>query len=219
MNLTKRLEVVASLISDDTNVIDVGCDHAYLDIFLTLNRNNINCYACDINKNALSIAKNNISKYKLENKIKTFLCDGLTDVPIIENSIIVITGMGASTILHILDDERISISKEIIIQSNNDLEKLRCAMVKKGYFICDERSVIDRNKYYVIIKFKKGKKKYNKYEYKFGPMLIKNKENNIDYFGNLLAKYQNNYKKIPKKYLKLKIKTFFEIKKIMKLTK
>ena len=64
MNITKRLEAIASLISNNSNVIDVGCDHAYLDIYLTLNRENIFCLACDINKNApidIFIHKNALS--------------------------------------------------------------------------------------------------------------------------------------------------------------
>ena len=56
MNLSKRLEAVATLVDLDVTVIDVGCDHAYLDIYLTLNNNN-KCIATDINKNALAIAK------------------------------------------------------------------------------------------------------------------------------------------------------------------
>ena len=32
--LSKRLETVASLITTDS-IIDVGCDHGYLDIYLT----------------------------------------------------------------------------------------------------------------------------------------------------------------------------------------
>ena len=35
MKLSKRLEVIANLV-DTKRVIDVGCDHGYLDIYLTL---------------------------------------------------------------------------------------------------------------------------------------------------------------------------------------
>ena len=64
MNLSNRLKAVATLVCKDSRVIDVGCDHAYLDIYLTLYNNN-SCIATDINKNALEIAKNNIKKYNL----------------------------------------------------------------------------------------------------------------------------------------------------------
>ena len=79
MNLSKRLEAVATLVDIGTNVIDVGCDHAYLDIYLTLNNEN-KCIATDINENALNMAKSNIKKYKLSKKIKTILTDGLQGI-------------------------------------------------------------------------------------------------------------------------------------------
>ena len=41
MNLSKRLEAVATLVDVGKRVIDVGCDHGYLDIYLTLNNDNI----------------------------------------------------------------------------------------------------------------------------------------------------------------------------------
>ena len=72
MNLSKRLEAVATLVDIDSRVIDVGCDHAYLDIYLTLNNGN-SCIASDINEKALNNAKENIKKYKLSRKIKTKL--------------------------------------------------------------------------------------------------------------------------------------------------
>jgi tRNA (adenine22-N1)-methyltransferase len=72
MNLSKRLEAVATLVDIGANVIDVGCDHAYLDIYLTLNNDN-KCIATDINENALAMAKTNIKKYKLSKKTCIFL--------------------------------------------------------------------------------------------------------------------------------------------------
>ena len=52
IKISKRLEAISSLVPINTNIIDVGCDHAYLDIYLTLNNSN-KCLATDINKNAL----------------------------------------------------------------------------------------------------------------------------------------------------------------------
>ena len=61
MKLSKRLEAVATLVDVGVRVIDVGCDHGYLDIYLTENNDN-KCIATDINKNALESAINNIKK-------------------------------------------------------------------------------------------------------------------------------------------------------------
>ena len=57
MIIPKRIDAIASFIDDTCKVVDVGCDHGLLDILLCLKNQDIQCYACDINKNALEMAK------------------------------------------------------------------------------------------------------------------------------------------------------------------
>ena len=82
-------------------------------------------------------------------------------------------------------------------------------MINKGYYIEDEISFIDKKIWYVIIKFKKGYKKYSKIDLYIGPML-KNKQDDesIKYKKYLYNKYNDILLKIPNKYIikKLKIK-------------
>ena len=118
MKLSKRLEAVATLVDVGKRVIDVGCDHGYLDIYLTLNNEN-KCVATDINQNALNSAVNNIKKYNLEGKIETILTDGLKNIKVNKKDNIVICGMGTSTILDILKTN--NLSNTLIISSNNNI--------------------------------------------------------------------------------------------------
>ena len=208
MNLSKRLQAVATLVDIDSRVIDVGCDHAYLDIYLASNNNN-NCIASDINEKALNNAKENIKKYKLSRKIKTKLTDGLTGIDVEENDNIVISGMGTHTILDILNTN--NLSNTLIISSNNDIELLRREVVKLGYYIDSEIFLFDRKKPYIIIKFLKGIKKYNKYDYIFGPIL----KNNVEYKNYLNKKYTKILDIIPKNKIFLRLK----YKRILKKTK
>ena len=136
MKLSKRLEAVATLVDVGKRVIDVGCDHAYLDIYLTLNNEN-KCIATDINKNALNIAIKNIKKYNLEDKIETKLTDGLEGLKISKNDNIVISGMGTSTILEILNTN--ILSNTLIISSNNNIDILRKEIIKLGFYIEKEK--------------------------------------------------------------------------------
>jgi len=189
MNLSKRLEAVATLVDVGKRVIDVGCDHAYLDIYLTLNNEN-KCIATDINKNALNMAKNNIKKYNLEDKIQTKLTDGLKGIRTYKHDNIVISGMGTFTILEILKTN--TLSNTLIISSNNNIDVLRKEVIKLGYYIDSELFIIDKDKPYVIIKFKKGFRKYNLNDYMFGPIL----KNNIQYRKYLIKKYKYILKQI-----------------------
>ena len=171
MKISKRLKKIASLVDKNVNVVDIGCDHALLDIYLTLNNNN-KCIASDLRQNIIEQAFKNIEKYNLENKIKLITSDGTKNIKIPLNSTIVISGMGASTIVNILQNTDHTNIDNLVIQSNNDLELLRKKTILLNYYIFDEEVIYDKNKYYVIIKFKKGYKKYTKKELEFGPVLI-----------------------------------------------
>lgn len=199
MNLSKRLEAVATLVDMDARVIDVGCDHAYLDIYLTLNNNN-KCIATDINKNALEIAKNNIKKYNLINKIETKLTNGLIDIDVKEDDNIVICGMGTHTILEILNTNKLS--NTLIISSNNNIDILRREVIKLGYYIDSEIFLIDKGKPYIIIKFIKGYKKYKNIDYLFGPIL----KYNLEYKNYLLNKYKSILNNISKTKIFIRLK-------------
>ena len=81
--LSKRLEVVASFVDEnDRSVIDIGCDHGLLSIFLANKYKKLNIIASDVNKNALESARGNISKYKLEDRIDVRLGNGLSVIEI-----------------------------------------------------------------------------------------------------------------------------------------
>lgn len=215
MKLSKRLLAIADMIDEESIVLDIGCDHALLDIYLTQKYPKIKCIACDINEKALSIAKKNILFYGLNNRIDTKLSDGINDININNQSVIVISGMGAKTIMHILSNDNIKYAKQIILQSNTDLYELRKFIYKKGYIIHDEVSILEKGKYYIVINLKKGKIKYNNLELLLGPMIIKNKNANYDYLDWLLNKEKKVYKNIPIKHFILKIKSYVKIKKIM----
>ena len=156
--LSKRLEVVASFVNDNSKVIDIGCDHGLLSIYLVNKYKNVKVIASDINENALSSAITNIKKEKLENRIETRLGSGL-DV--------------ANTIVGILkySTSKLSNVNDIIIQSNTDLYFLRKNITSLGYYIEDEILVEDKNIIYTVIKFNKGKRRYNYKELYLGPVL------------------------------------------------
>ena len=177
--LSKRLKVVADYVEDNSKVIDIGCDHAFLSIYLVNNKKNVRVIASDINNNALSSAKDNVKKAKLEDKIDIRLGKGLEVVSPEEIDTVVIAGMGSNTIVGILKyaKDKLKHVKNIIIQSNTDLYFLRKNITKIGYYIEDETLVEDKNIIYTIIKFNKEKKKYSYRDLYLGPILSKKKDN------------------------------------------
>ena len=199
--LSKRLKVVADYIDDNSKVIDIGCDHGLLSIYLVNNKKNIKVIASDINDNALSSARSNIKEYKLEDKIDIRLGKGLEVVSPEEIDTIVIAGMGSNTIVGILKyaKDKLKYVDNIIIQSNTDLYFLRKNITKLGYYIEDETLVEDKNIIYTVIKFKKGTRRYNYKELYLGPILI-NKKDKL--FIKKYSKERNTLKMILKNITK-----------------
>ena len=173
--LSKRLSAVASLITTES-VIDVGCDHGYLDIYLT--KKGLKCRATDISVNALNTAINNFKKYNLD--IETICTDGLNNIKINKTDTIVIAGMGADAIVKILNRK---ITNDLVILTHNHLEKLRRYIVGIGYYIDRELFVIDIQDVnyfdYLIKKYKR---------------ILSNIPNNyintINHYNNLIAELE-----------------------------
>ena len=51
MKISKRLRVIGDLVKDNSFILDIGCDHALLDIYVVKNKKNIKAIASDINEN------------------------------------------------------------------------------------------------------------------------------------------------------------------------
>lgn len=219
ININKRLETVAMCVSDNSKVIDIGCDHALLDIYLALNKKNIKTIASDNKEGPLKHAKENIKKYNLEDKIKTKLGSGVEPI---EKDIdtIIISGMGGLNIIGILKYNKDIYSNvdTLILSPNSDTEKLRKEISKLGFFIENEMLVKDKNLIYPIIVWKRGKKHYNKKEILFGPILSKDKsEIFIEYIKREKDAKEKLLSILPKKYLKRRLELKRELKLINKV--
>ena len=71
--LSKRLLEISKYVDKNDSVLDLGCDHAYLSIYLKKNNLCKNVIASDISEKALEYAKENILKSNLD--IHTFVSD------------------------------------------------------------------------------------------------------------------------------------------------
>ena len=203
--LSKRLKTIANLV-DTKNVYDVGCDHALLDIYLSNNFNK-NCIAIDISEECVLKAKKNIEKNN--SNVKVILNNGLENINILPDSTVIISGMGTKNIIKIINKKNID---NLICQSNKNIYELRKNVCKLGYFIIDGE-IIFEDKYYIIIKFKKGLKKYTENELLLGPTLsFKKDETYIKYLNEL----KNNIEKNINKYDENKLQRQLQILNIIK---
>lgn len=188
IKLSKRLQKIAELINEEDTVLDIGCDHALLDIYLS-NKYSKTYYASDLRESALDMARSNIKKYSSDKVI--LKCGNGLDV-LDENmdiNTVVISGMGYLSIISILKNiKHIKNINKLVIQSNSNSEIVRKFILKNGFYIDNETIVLDKNIYYIISSFKRGKRKYSNMDKEIGIMndeLLKNyieieiKKNNV----------------------------------------
>ncbi len=183
---SERIKTLASFVSLEDNVLDVGCDHGYLSIYLYKNHLCASVLASDISSSALDMAKKNFSKYQVS--IKAYVSDGFESVDAYFDTA-VIAGMGTSTILHILDNHKCP--NKLIISSHNDLFKLRKTLNKKGFKLVKEASIWENGHYYSIMLWEKGRQKLTKSELLFG--ISKSR----DYYLYLFKKNKELLEKVP----------------------
>ena len=187
--LSKRLMAITKYVDINDSLVDIGCDHGLLSIYLIENNICQKVIASDINPNALKNAKNNISSKKLE--IPTILSDGLSNIDVNGINTLIISGMGTKTIIHILTPNKLNNINKIILQSNNDYYLLRKELNRLGYYLEKEEETFDKDKWYITMLFKKSEKKNSPSIIKYGYL------NNKSYIDFLIKKDIEILKKVP----------------------
>ena len=217
MLINKRLKEVSELIPNNNSFIDIGCDHAMLDIYLATNKekNFKKIVASDKNEGPLKQASKNIKQKHLQDKIELRLGSGL-DVYTPDINTVVISGMGGRNMIGIFKNnmDKLKAIDCIVLSPNNYQSDVKKFLTKTG-FIIDEEVLVKENKFiYQIIRFIKGKKRYTKKEYFFGPKLLTKKD-------KLFYEYYNREQKSREILLDILPKNYylkrFQIKKEIKL--
>ena len=175
MQLSKRLQALADLVSQDHVLADVGCDHGYIPVFLIQNQRIPKAIAMDIGEGPLKRAQENIRSYGLEGYIETRLSDGLSKLQPGEADTILISGMGGPLMEKILTEgeEAARCADELILQPQSDIPHFRKFLTAMGYAIVQENMIEEDGKYYPMMKaVHRNAQPYSELEYRYGPILL-----------------------------------------------
>ena len=174
MNLSKRLLTISELVNDQGSIMDIGCDHALLDIYLAKTKPKLSIIASDNKLGPMSKAKENVIRERVNIEVK--LCDGLDGIGTGTDTVI-ISGMGGKNIVDIFKrgKNKIGNVNTIILSPHSDFFSVRKYINRLGFYIDKEQLLKEKNKTYLIVRFKRGKVKYTKEELFFGPVLLKEK--------------------------------------------
>lgn len=133
---------------------DVGTDHGHVPIFLVERGIVPRAVAMDLREGPLARAKENIAACGLAERIETRLSDGVSALRQGEADSIVIAGMGGGLVVHILSQGSsvCRAAKELILQPQSDLEKVRRYLRENSYIIRKEDMVFEEGKYYPMMR-------------------------------------------------------------------
>lgn len=187
MELSKRLQAVADLVSSGLTVADVGTDHGYIPIYLIESGKCKQALAMDVNQGPLLRAKEHITEHGLEGQIETRLSDGVKHLKVGECDAVVIAGMGGALTIKILEDGKQIFKSltEFILQPQSELYKVRTYLLEQGYSIVAEDMVQEDGKFYPMMKVINGASDaYHAIELRYGKWLLSEKHPALKIFLN-----------------------------------
>lgn len=175
LTLSKRLEMVASFVPEQSRLADIGSDHAYLPIAL-MQRDKVNfALAGEVAKGPLEHTKEDIEASGYKGRILSRYGDGLEVIQDKDQiTAITICGMGGLLISSILERgleaDKIKEEMTLILQPNNHVFELRQWLQAHHFMIKTEGIVKDAGKFYEAMVVQKGENQppFTQEEYRFG---------------------------------------------------
>lgn len=189
----KRLLDIVNILDSDKKIIDVGTDHGLVPLYLAKNKISSDITATDISKPSLQKLVDKLDD-DLRKVIKTKVTDGFKGLESKEGQVAIIAGMGANTIVEIINDS-LEFSKKLdylILASNVNTYELRHYLKDNGFYIEKDFLSFENRKYYDILKVYYGRNQELLFEeYHYGKTDIENRSEllreklNIDKKKNL----------------------------------
>ncbi|MBQ7562458.1 MAG: SAM-dependent methyltransferase [Lachnospiraceae bacterium] len=176
VQLSKRLQTIADMVTPGVVAADVGCDHALLSVYLIENGISPLVFATDVHKGPLRRALETVQKLGLSGQIETILCDGLTGLSEKKVDCVILAGMGGPLITEILkaSPEVLKGVKELILEPQSEPGLVRHYLQDNGFLIISESMVCEENKFYPVIKCIHGTMRLERECYfRYGKILLR----------------------------------------------
>ncbi len=150
--LSNRLLACCGFVHPGDRVADVGCDHGYLGLYLLQQGIASSVIASDVNEMPLESARQNAAKFGFSQEMRFYLSDGARNIPR-DFDCMVCAGMGADTIISILDSARWLENPKyrLILQCQSKRPELRQWLYDAGYRINRETLAKDGKFVYSIM--------------------------------------------------------------------
>ena len=157
LELTPRLQLLADWVPQGARLADIGTDHGYLPVWLSVQERIVSAIASDLRKGPLEHAKETGRIYGAE-RIDYRLGNGLAGIYPEETDVIVIAGMGGENIASILEAAPWTAdgAHTLLLAPHTKAEELRRFLMENRYEILREELVYDRGTIYPIMEVTAG---------------------------------------------------------------
>jgi len=191
MPLSKRLHTCLQFTRGFNKLADIGTDHAFLPIQAIKEGYVYKAQAIDNKEGPYEIAKSNVEKLGLENKIQVLHSEGLKDIDE-DVDVVTINGLGGRVIKDILLEGPLHKVKRFVLQANNEASRIRRILPEIGFMILDELVFEEHGRIYDLLVLERGKKNYTDLEIEYGPKNLKEKPHFfIKRIEKEIKKYEN----------------------------
>lgn len=152
--LSERLRMLAGMVTPGNRVVDVGCDHGFLDIYLVRQGICPGALAMDVREGPLRSAGEHVRRAGLGGYIEIRMSDGLAECGLDEADTLVCAGMGGRLMERILTEgqEKARRMRELILQPQSELPEFRRFLRNAGFGVICEDAVFEDGKYYFAMK-------------------------------------------------------------------
>lgn len=175
VKLSQRLSAIAAMIPEGYSLADIGTDHGYLPVHLVMNGTCPYAVVTDIAEHPLESSKQLVGLLALQKKINLRCGDGLKVLSPKEVDIISIAGLGAMSIIRILEQSPpvLASVQKLVLQPMRAAAALRYWLNNHDWVIVDEDIVWEDSNFYEIIGAIHGEEKLTKTEIEVGPVLLR----------------------------------------------
>lgn len=163
--MSKRFNILLSLIPDCRVFADVGCDHGYIAYEMLKNRKCDRVIASDISAECLQKAET-LLRETFPDKYTAVVSDGFENVGNCDCALI--AGMGGDTIADILAAAAGRLPEYLVLQPMKNSQRVRRDLVSLGYEILRDYTFRDGKFYDVILAKNGGNETYTADDYIYG---------------------------------------------------
>ncbi len=155
--LGPRLRAVADRILLDRPFADVGTDHAHLPIAAVCEGKVPSALACDIGEAPLEVARRNVRRFGLTDRIELRLGDGLSALGTDRPATVTVCGMGGHQIGQLLRRGPVAGIERLVLAPNNAWAAMRAALAELGFGVVDEEVLVDGERIYLVLVAEPGR--------------------------------------------------------------